>query len=258
MQAGEAGRLGSGEMELEEYARIADAEQRHWWYRSMPALARAVLGPALRPGLRILDAGCGPGPNFEWLRPYGEVVGLDHSPEAIRLANARHPDVEAVQGDISAQPFDDEAFDLALEFTVLALVDDDQRGVDELARVTRPGGAVFLMEPAIPRLRRDHDEVNGVRRRYRLDDMRAMASRAGLRVRRATHANSFLVPPAAALAVAHRVKRPGAPSASDFDRDRLGTVFGSLAAAERRLIARRDVPFGLSAIVVAEKPGDLG
>jgi SAM-dependent methyltransferase len=254
MGSGEhGGRLGSGEMELEEYARIADAEQRHWWYRTMPALARAVLGPTLSPGLRILDAGCGPGPNFDWLRPYGEVVGIDYSPEAIRLANARHPGTEAVQGDITDLPFADESFDLALEFTVLALVDADQRGVDELARVTRPGGTVLLMEPAIPRLRRDHDEVNGVRRRYRLDDLRAMASRAGLAVRRATHANSFLVPPAAALAVAHRVKRPDADAASDFERDRLGALFASLAAAERRVIARRDVPFGLSAIVVAEK-----
>lgn len=248
------GRLGSGEMELEEYARIADAEQRHWWYRSMPALARVVLGQALHPGLRILDAGCGPGPNFEWLRPYGEVVGVDHSPEAIRLANARHPDTEAVEGDITALPFADESFDLALEFTVLALVEDDQAGVDELARVTRRGGTVLLMEPAIPRLRRDHDEVNGVRRRYRLDHMRAMAGRAGLAVTRATHANSFLVPPAAALAVAHRVKRPGGGSSSDFERDRLGPVFASLAAAERRVIAHRDVSFGLSAIVVARRP----
>jgi ubiquinone/menaquinone biosynthesis C-methylase UbiE len=250
---GDSGGHGSGRMALDEYARIADAEQRHWWYRSMPALARAVLGPSLRPGLRILDAGCGPGPNFEWLRPYGEVVGVDYSAEAIRLANARHPDTEAVQGDITELPFDDESFDLALEFTVLALVDHDQAGVDELARVTRPGGTVLLMEPAIPRLRRDHDEVNGVRRRYRLDDMRAMAGRAGLRVRRATHANSFLVPPAAALAVAHRVKRPGSGSASDFERDRLGPLFMALAAAERRVLARRDVPFGLSAVVVAGK-----
>jgi hypothetical protein len=80
-----------------------------------------------------------------------------------------------------------------------------------------------------------------------------MAARAGLSVTRATHANSFLVPPAAALAVAHRLKRRDADSASDFERDRLGPVFASMAAAERRLIARRDVPFGLSAIVVARK-----
>ena len=247
------GHPGSGEMELEEYARIADAEQRHWWYRSMPALAGAVLGPSLRPRLRILDAGCGPGANFDWLSAYGEVAGVDTSPEALRLARSRHPDMDVAEGDITALPFEDETFDLALEITVLTVVEHDQLGVDELARVTRRGGHVMLMEPAIPRLRRAHDEVVHSRRRYRLDDLRAMASRAGLGVRRATHANSFLVPPAAMLALAHRARGPNASSGSDFDRDRLGWLFGALAGLERRVLARRDVPFGLSAIVVAER-----
>jgi SAM-dependent methyltransferase len=244
-------------MEIEEYARIADAERRHWWYRALPDLVRTLLGERLRPGLRILDAGCGPGANFEWLGRYGEIAGVDYSPEAIRLANERHPETEAVVADITELPFEDATFDLALELTVLALVEDDQRAVDELARVTRPGGTVFLMEPAIPRLRRDHDAVNRVVRRYRLEDLRAMASRAGLRVRRATHANSFLVAPAAALAVSHRLKRPGGRSASDLERDRLGRVFGALAAAERRVLRRRDVPVGLSAVVVAERLGSV-
>lgn len=241
-------------MELEEYARIADAEQRHWWYRSMPALVESVLGERLRPGLRILDAGCGPGANFDWLRPYGEVVGLDYSAEAIRLAKARHPDTEAVEADITELPFEDASFDLALELTVLTVVEDDRSAVAELARVTRPGGTVVLLEPAIPRLRRAHDEVQGTVRRYRLDILRALAMGVGLRVRRATYANSFLVAPAAALAIAHRLRRRAATPGSDLEQDRLGGVFGALAAAERRVIRRRDVPFGLSAIVVAERP----
>ena len=89
-------RAESREMELEEYARIADAEQRHWWYRSMPALARAVLGDRLTPGLRILDAGCGPGANYPWLRDYGEVTGVDASPEAVTTGAI--PPGEASQG----------------------------------------------------------------------------------------------------------------------------------------------------------------
>jgi SAM-dependent methyltransferase len=241
-------------MEIEEYARIADAERRHWWYRAMPDLVRTLLGERLRPGLRILDAGCGPGANFEWLGRYGEVAGVDHSPEAIRLANQRHPETEAVVADITELPFDDASFDLALELTVLTVVEDDRRAVAELARVTRPGGAVLLLEPAIPRLRRAHDEVQGTVRRYSLDGLRLLAGGAGLTVRRATHANSFLVPPAAALALAHRLRRPASAPGSDLENDRLGGVFGALAAAERRLLARRDVPFGLSAAVVAERP----
>jgi ubiquinone/menaquinone biosynthesis C-methylase UbiE len=238
-------------MEVEEYARIADAERGHWWYRAMPSLIRTVLGSRLRPGLRILDAGCGPGANFEWLRPYGDVVGVDYSPEAIRLANQRHPDTQAIVGDITALPFEDRS----LEITVLALVEQDQLAVDELARVTTPGGAVLLMEPAIPRLRRGHDDVNRVLRRYRLADLHAMAGRAGLTVRRATYANSFLVAPAAALAIAHRIRAAAVRPSSDLERDRLGAAFSALAAAERLVLARRDVPFGLSALIVAEKPG---
>jgi ubiquinone/menaquinone biosynthesis C-methylase UbiE len=240
-------------VELEEYARIADAEQGHWWYRSMPALMRAVLGDRLRPGLRILDAGCGPGANLPWLAPYGEVVGVDYSEEAVRLAGERHPEMETRVADITNLPFDDASFDLALELTVLALVPDDARGVSELARVTRPGGAVVLMEPAIPWLRRGHDVVNRVLRRYRLAELEELAERAGLEVRRATHANSFLVPPAAVLALAHRISR-SRESTSDFERDRLGGLFGAMAAAERRVLSGRDIPFGLSAIVVAERP----
>jgi ubiquinone/menaquinone biosynthesis C-methylase UbiE len=241
-------------VEIEEYARIADAERGHWWYRSMPDLVRTALGPRLRPGLRILDAGCGPGANYPWLSSYGEVVGIDYSPEAVRLANARHPELDAIQADITALPFDDASFDLALELTVLTVVEDDRRAVAELARVTRPGGAVLLLEPAIPRLRRAHDEVQGTVRRYSLDGLRSLAAGAGLNVRRATHANSFLVPPAVALAIGHRFRRSADESASDLERDRLGRLFGALASAERRLLARRDLPFGLSAIVVAQRP----
>ena len=75
MDSGGGGqRLAAEEMELAEYARVADAEERHWWYRSMPSLARAVLGDRLRPGLRILDAGCGPGANYAWVSAFGDVT----------------------------------------------------------------------------------------------------------------------------------------------------------------------------------------
>ncbi|HYU59541.1 MAG TPA: class I SAM-dependent methyltransferase [Solirubrobacterales bacterium] len=240
-------------MEIEEYARIADAERHHWWYRSMPALISTVLGPLLRPGIRILDAGCGPGANYPWLSRYGEVVGADYSPEAVRLARERHPEMEAVEADITELPFEDASFDLTIEVTVLTVVEDDRRAVAELARVTRRGGAVLLLEPAIPRLRRDHDAVQGTVRRYRLGDLGSLATGAGLTVRRSTYANSFLVAPAVALAVAQRFKRSAARPRSDLESDRLGGLFGTLAAAERRLLARRDVRFGLSAIVVAER-----
>jgi len=162
--------------------------------------------------------------------------------------------MDVALGDIASLEFGDDSFDIVLVITVLALVQDDQRAVREIARVLRPGGAAFLIEPASPRLRRDHDAVTRILRRYRLKQLAGLAREAGLEVRRATYAYSFLLPVALALAAWHSMKPAGRRDHSDLERDRLGWLFGRLAAAERRWISRRDMPLGLSAIVVAERP----
>ena len=62
---------------------------------------------------------------------------------------------------------------------------------------------------------------------------------------------AFLVPPAAVKAVVERGR-----SESDLDRHGggLGGGLGLAAAAERRLLARISLPFGLSVVVAARKP----
>ena len=68
---------------------------------------------------------------------------------------------------------------------------------------------------------------------------------------RATGAYSFLVPPAALLGVLERGEQR-----SDVGRNQSGLrgLLGALARAERALLRRYDLPFGLSAIVVARRP----
>jgi hypothetical protein len=83
---------------------------------------------------------------------------------------------------------------------------------------------------------------------------------AGLTVRRATYAYSFLAPPAALLGAWERLRAPAdargpaAAPGSDVDRRTLDRAFAPLAQAERRYLARRDVPFGTTLIVVATAP----
>lgn len=240
-------------MEIDEYARIATAEDDHWWYRATRALMRDLLGPWLRPGLTALDAGCGPGGNGAWLVPYGRVVGLDTSPEALRLLERRHPAVEPVEGSVDAIPFPDATFDVVLAITVLNLVEDDALAAAELARVLRPGGVALILEPALPFLGRAHDRVVGTRRRYRLAELSARTAGAGLVVRRATYCHGYLVPPAVLLAAGDRLRPATGPARSDLERPRLDRLFSALAGSERRLLARRDVPFGCSAVVLSTR-----
>lgn len=241
-------------MQLEEYDRIAGSEATHWWYRATRAVMSDALTPWLRPGIDVLDAGCGPGGNGAWLLPWGRVVGLDTSPEALRLLRERHPAVEAVEGTVEAMPFPDAAFDVVLAITVLNLVEDDAAAAGEIARVLRPGGVSLVLEPALPALRRGHDEVVHSRRRYRVSELASRLAAQGLVVRRATYCHSYLAPPAAVLALLDQRRSREAQARSDLERPRFDTVFSALASAERRLLRRHDMPFGLSALVVAERP----
>jgi ubiquinone/menaquinone biosynthesis C-methylase UbiE len=244
-------------VEVEEYARIAAAEDEHWWYRNTRAVMRDLLEPWLGSGQRILDAGCGPGGNGAWLCAHGDVVGVDVSSDALAFVRARRPGTTPVQGSIDALPFPEAAFDVAVAITVVTCVPDDQRALVELARVLRPGGVLLLMEPAFAALRRAHDKTVHSLHRYRRDDLTARLARAGIHVTRATYVYSFLVPPAAALAAAERLRpHPADAAGSDVERRGLDGIFTRLARCERAWLARRDLPFGTTvAIVGTRAPG---
>src|SRR5262249_5339209 len=127
---------------------------------------------------------------------------------------------------------------------------DPAATVRELARVTRQGGVVALMEPGVRRLRRGHDRVTHTARRFSRHDLADLLRDAGMNVIRATGACTFLVPPAAVLAVLGRGR-----ATSDVGRNEsgLGGVMAGLAQAERRLLRATDLPTGLSVIAIARK-----
>ena len=241
-------------MEVEEYARIAAAEDEHWWYRNTRALVADLLSPWLTQSQRILDAGCGPGGNGAWLAQHGTVVGVDVSPDALAFVRARRPGTRPVRASLEALPFPDSIFDVVVGITVLYTIDDDRRAFRELARVLAPGGALLLFEPAFESLRREHDVTVHGRRRYRRTELVEQAHDNDLTVERATYAYSFLAPPAAALAGVERLRPRRAGKASpesDVERRTLDRAFAPLAKAERRALARVDVPFGTSVVVLA-------
>lgn len=243
-------------MEIEEYARIAAAEDDHWWYRNTRALMRDLLAPWLTAGtrLRILDAGCGPGGNGAWLDAHGTVVGLDRSADALRYVRARRPGTVPVRGSIDALPFAEGSFDVTTAITVVTCVPDDRAAIAELVRVTRPGGAVLVMEPAFGALRRAHDKTVHSIHRYRRPHLAALLAAHGVRVQRATYVYSFLVPPAALLAAAERLRPHDATDAgSDVERRWLDPLFARLAERERRWLARHDVPLGTTVAVVGTR-----
>jgi ubiquinone/menaquinone biosynthesis C-methylase UbiE len=101
---------------------------------------------------RALDVGTGAGALAFALAPLVRaVVGLDPVPELLELARARAlPNTEFVEGDGAALPFPDAAFDLAATHRTLHHVPRAKRVVAELARVTKPGGHVLVVDQLAP------------------------------------------------------------------------------------------------------------
>ena len=109
---------------------------------------------AFRGARTALDVGCGAGGDvveMARLMPDGtEVSGLDTSEtmiaEARRRAASLGTRVSLRLGDAADLPYQDQVFDICRAATVLQHVPDPARVVREMARVTRPGGRVGVLE----------------------------------------------------------------------------------------------------------------
>ncbi|KAL2168334.1 hypothetical protein VTG60DRAFT_7378 [Thermothelomyces hinnuleus] len=112
----------------------------------------------LRPGMRVLDVGCGPGNLTAHIASLvgseGSIVGVDPSPERIGLARelARELAAEGKKEDLTfyegvaedLSRFPDASFDAVFVNSTLHWVQDQPRALREFARVLRPGGRVGI------------------------------------------------------------------------------------------------------------------
>lgn len=101
-------------------------------------------------GRRVLDAGCGVGYGCEMLLSAGaaEVVGIDNSSAALELARSSvSGSVRWELGNVASLPYDDDSFDVVVCFEVIEHVDEQEQALDELARVLRSDGLLFISSP---------------------------------------------------------------------------------------------------------------
>ncbi|MBI3607791.1 MAG: class I SAM-dependent methyltransferase [Nitrospirae bacterium] len=105
---------------------------------------KEMVSHAIRPGMRILHAGCG-WDKHSVTRPYRDlcqVVGIDLDP---RAGSRFHS--EFYLDSISNMPFEDESFDLILCENVMEHLDEPTTAFREMARVLKPGGTILMQTP---------------------------------------------------------------------------------------------------------------
>ncbi len=114
-----------------------------------PELKQGVAHLALRPGMRVLDAGCGTGEVLGWLyekvEPGGLAVGLDLSAPHVTAARAQlRPGIAVLQSDVMRACLAARSFDAVWAVNTLNHLRDPLAGLRTLTGLLRPGGRIVL------------------------------------------------------------------------------------------------------------------
>ncbi|MEZ2388277.1 demethylmenaquinone methyltransferase [bacterium RCC_150] len=105
----------------------------------------------VRVGQRVLDLAAGTGTSSE---PYADagidVVACDFSLGMLKVGKRRRPDINFVAGDATNLPFADDSFDACTISFGLRNVNEPHKALEEMLRVTKPGGRLVIAEFSAP------------------------------------------------------------------------------------------------------------
>jgi demethylmenaquinone methyltransferase/2-methoxy-6-polyprenyl-1,4-benzoquinol methylase len=124
---------------------VMTAGMHHRWRERAADLAR------VGPGSSALDVATGTGDlAIELARRGAAVTGMDFSPGMLELAREKAPEIAFEEGDALALDYEDGSFDAVTVGFGARNFGDLDRGLAEMARVTRPGGRVVVLEITSP------------------------------------------------------------------------------------------------------------
>ncbi len=139
----------------EEYIHGYTAEHRAFLSMRTAQREAGFFLPFLKPGMRLLDCGCGMGALTtslaEWLAP-GEVIGFDREESQVEAARAWAAEkgvnnVRFEVGSIYDIAYSAASFDAVFAYTVLEHTREPLQAIREMRRVLKQGGVIGLCDP---------------------------------------------------------------------------------------------------------------
>jgi SAM-dependent methyltransferase len=185
---------------------------------------------------------------------FGQVSAIEPDDEA-RAYAATRSGVEVRGGLLpDGLPAFEAAFDLVAAFDVIEHVDQDQASLAALGQLLKPGGRLIATVPANQWMWSDHDVRHHHKRRYTLEGFRAVVQGAGLEVRKSSYFNSLLFPAIGAVRLAKIAAHAHGGDDEAMPGPALNRALHTVFAAEKPILRGVDLPFGVSILVIAQRP----
>jgi SAM-dependent methyltransferase len=247
-------------VEPNQYKYMFEAEDQHWWYVGNHEIFLNILERRniLRPGISVLDAGCGTGRWLEILKNYCDIneTGIDNREVALSYASTRTK-MNLVCGDINTYIFKESSFDLITCFDVIYHREvDDEIAIKKFNKYLKNEGYLLLTVPAYSFLYSKHDQVVHTNKRYTKKQIKFLLKNNGFEIVQSTYCVSLLFP----IALIKRIVDKLTP-AKDTEHNEVempvkivNQFFLFIMRMENFLLRYISLPFGLSVLVLAKKP----
>jgi SAM-dependent methyltransferase len=240
------------------YDEMWACEQRHWWFLGRRRILESLVDryqptPDGR-RLAVCDLGCGCGANLAVWANEHDVVGVDHTPQALEYARRRLGN-RVVKGTLpDPLPVAASSQDVVLLADVLEHVKDDVGAAARALELLKPGGILIATVPAYQWLTSPRDVHHQHFRRYSKRGFRDLFNVDGVRIELLSHYNSILFPIAAVVRLASRYT-PIEDTSGDLrvPRAPLNRMLARLFGFEQHLLPWLTLPFGLSLVVVVRR-----
>ena len=249
-------------MKIEEFAKMEEHAETHWWYLARRKLLKFGIEAYHRCGktIRILDLASACGNNIIAGRKYGPTFGIDISANSIDYCKKKNIST-IVQGNVEKLPFENQSFDIIVAFDVFEHVLRDYDCIREAVRVLKDGGYLLVNVPAFMALYSKHDQAYEHLRRYTKTGLNRKLEKCRLTVISGSYWSCFILP---GVLLQRKVisNFRKSPVQSDFNIEPpqvFNMIFAALSKIENWLMTRRiSFPFGVSYYCIARKEKQVG
>jgi len=238
------------------YEVVHKVEESHWFFVARRRILSRLLDEVMTGSddAKTLDVGCGTGATMRLLERYGEVTGVDISPKAVEYCREQGRKRLCLASGESL-PFVEGSFELVTALDLLEHLEHEAAGLREMWRVLKSDGRLVVIVPAFMFLWSEFDRFSGHYRRYSGSELKQRVEEAGFEVARLSYFNTLLFPVIWGVRTLKNLMGRRASAGADLDLP--GRVLNGLLtwvfSLESGLIARGQLPFGVSLLCVARK-----